>query len=86
MVCKVVLIGFIAIYLIALAILVIGTFGLFGQQPDPLSGVFVMPLGLPWNRLAFFAPDAFLPWVAVLAPLVNIGLIAAICRWRVAGG
>jgi len=29
-------------------LLLIGTFGLFGQEKDPLSAVFLIPLGLPW--------------------------------------
>ncbi len=30
-----------ALYLVALALLLIGTFGLFGQEQDPLSGIFL---------------------------------------------
>jgi hypothetical protein len=33
--------------LAALALFVIGTFGLFGQKRDPSTGFFLMPLGLP---------------------------------------
>lgn len=54
-ICRVATVIFIVLYVLALAILAIGTFGLFGQERDPLSGVFLMPLGLPWNQ--FF--DAF---------------------------
>lgn len=38
---------FVVLYLLALALLAIGTFGWFGQEQDPLSGVFLLPFGLP---------------------------------------
>lgn len=81
MLCKIIVIGFGVLYLLALGLLAVGTFGLFGQEPDPLAGVFVVPLGLPWNRLAMGAPEALLPWIGALAPLVNLGILAALCRW-----
>ena len=42
---------FVFLYVAALALLAIGTTGAFGQERDPLSGVFLLPLGLPWNLL-----------------------------------
>ncbi len=45
--CRVLLIVFAAPYLIALGILMIDPFGLFGRECDPLAGVFPVPLGLP---------------------------------------
>lgn len=80
-VCVWVMRAFIALYLLALALFLVGTFGLFGQTRDPLSGVFLMPLGLPWNRFVDFAPQSAWPWLAALAPLLNIGILAALCRW-----
>lgn len=73
---KIVFYIFIALYAIAAALLAIGTFGLFGQQSDPLSGVFLLPLGLPWNVLG---DRLGLGGVAVmtLAPAIN----AAILYW-----
>jgi hypothetical protein len=68
------------LYLIALALLLIGTFGLFGQARDPLAGVFLMPLGLPWVLWTDGVADAFKPWVAGLAPLLNLMILAALCR------
>lgn len=81
MLCKIIVIGFGVLYLLALGLLAIGTFGLFGQEPDPLAGVFLVPLGLPWNRLAVGAPEALLPWIGALSPLVNLGILSALCRW-----
>ena len=50
--------------------------GLFGQEQDPLAGVFLMPLGLPWNilgdRLGLGGP-----LLGILAPAIN----AAILYW-----
>ena len=67
----------IALYAAALFIWAVGTFGWFGQERDPLSAVFLVPLGLPWTILAGGASDAVLPWIGGLAPIVNI----AILRW-----
>ena len=67
----------IALYAAALFIWAVGTFGWFGQERDPLSALFLVPLGLPWTILVIGAPDATLPWIGALAPLVNV----AILRW-----
>lgn len=68
------------LYLFALALLLIGTFGLFGQEQDPLSGIFLIPLGLPWVIWLDGLPDAVLPWLAALAPLLNLAILMVICR------
>lgn len=69
-----------AFYLVALALLLIGTFGLLGQERDPLSGVFLIPLGVPWVFWLDGVPDSVKPWLAVLAPLLNLFIFATICR------
>jgi hypothetical protein len=70
------------LYLVALALLLVGTFGLLGQPRDPLSGVFLLPLGLPWNLLGGNElPEPALPWVAAVAPALNLGLLALLCRY-----
>ena len=68
------------LYALALALLLIGTFGLFGQERDPLSGVFLLPLGVPWVWLVDLAPEPTWPWLAALAPVPNILILAGICR------
>ncbi|THD82431.1 hypothetical protein E7811_15420 [Aliigemmobacter aestuarii] len=80
-ICVWVLRAFIALYLLAGALFLIGTFGLFGQPRDPLSGIFLIPLGLPWNQFVDLAPEPAWPWLAALSPLLNIGLLATLCRW-----
>lgn len=67
---------FVALYLWALGIMAIGTFGLFGEERDPLSGVFLMPLGLPWNLLGDRLGLGGI-WLALAAPAIN----AAILFW-----
>lgn len=70
---------FVALYLVALVLLGIGTFGLFGQEKDPLSGMFLLPLGLPWNLVA--DKLGFGGWLAaVLAPAVNAAILWAL--WK----
>ncbi len=68
------------LYLAALALLLIGTFGLFGQERDPLAGVFLMPLGLPWVLWLDGFPEVTLPWLAGMAPLINLAILMFLCR------
>ena len=67
---------FTLLYVLALILLAIGTFGWFGQEQDPLAGVFLLPLGLPWNWLGDKAGLTG-PVLAILAPAIN----AAILYW-----
>jgi hypothetical protein len=55
--CRILLVMFAAAYLFALAILVIGTFGLFGQARDPLSAVYLQLLGWPWTLMIEVFPQ-----------------------------
>ena len=79
--CSIVFYGFLLLYVLALVLLLVGTFGWFGAEKDPLSGVFLIPLGLPWNRFVGGASEALLPWLAAAAPLVNLLLIRLVCTW-----
>lgn len=65
---------FAGLYAIALLLLLIGTFGWFGQEEDPLSAMFLLPLGLPWNVLA---DRIGMPGVLSLAaaPAINAGIL-----------
>ena len=72
--------GFVAAYAVALVLLLVGVYGLFGSERDPLAGVFLRPLGLPWVLWAGRLPEAMRPVAAALAPLVNLAVIVAICR------
>lgn len=66
---------FLVLYLFALIIWLIGTFGLFGNEQDPLSGVFLVILGQPWTGLVGYLPEAIWPYAGALAPLANLGVI-----------
>ena len=74
------------LYLAALCLLAVGTFGLFGSERDPLAGVFLMPLGLPWNLWLDALPERMLPWVGAGAPLINLVVLWRICRTRATRG
>ncbi len=78
MICKAVLSVLVVAYLGALFVLATGTFGWFGQQPDPLSGVFLIPLGLPWVLIS--VPETFSVALGVCSPLINLALIWLLCR------
>ncbi len=80
--CRAVFWVFAALYGAAVALLVIGTVGLFGVEPDPLAGVFLMPLGLPWIWLIEYAPEGAWPLLAIAAPALNLFLLSRVCRWR----
>lgn len=69
------------VWLFALALFLVGNFGLFGAERDPLSGVFLIPLGLPWNRFVDIFPEPFWPWLTALVPLVNLALLWSACRF-----
>lgn len=72
---------FAAAYALALVVFLIGELGLFGQDRDPLAGAFLVPLGLPWNRAIDSLPEASWPWLAAAAPLINLGILAALYRF-----
>ena len=68
------------LYLLALGLMLVGTFGLFGSESGPLAAVFLVPLGFPWVLLLDGVPQAASPWSLVLCPLLNLLILAAICR------
>ena len=74
-ICKFALVVFVAAYLFALFVLAAGTFGWFGVAKDPLSAVFLIPLGLPWNAI-LPASTA----VGLLSPLLNGALMWFLCK------
>ncbi len=80
--CRMVFLCFSLLYLVALALLSVGTFGLFGVERDPLSGVFLVVLGMPWTLGVDAFPDPAWPWLAAAAPLVNLLLLRLVCRSR----
>lgn len=65
---------FMVLYAAALFLFLVGTYGWFGQEPGPLAGVFLMPIGLPWNVLGSQTPLPG-PVVGLLAPAVNAGIL-----------
>ena len=67
---------FAGLYAIALVLFLIGTYGLFGSDSGPMAGVFLIPLGLPWNVLGDKLGLAS-PALAALSPAVT----AAILFW-----
>jgi hypothetical protein len=79
-VCRWVVAGFACAYVVALAIYLTAVFGLFGQPRDPLGVVYLLPLGLPWNLLLENAAERLRPWLAALAPTINLVLLAGLCR------
>jgi hypothetical protein len=77
--CRIAVIGLSLIYLAALALFLVGIVGWFGQEPTPFAGVFVLPLGLPWNHWIDLLPEGIRPTAALLTPLLNIAIVAALC-------
>lgn len=67
--------GFGLLWLAALALFVIGRLGLFGSPSGPLAGVFLVPLGLPWNLMLAGLPEQLLPWAGALAPGINLAIV-----------
>ncbi len=79
-ICTIIVAAFAIAYLIALALFIIGTYGLFGSPSGPLAGVFLVPLGVPWIFMLDGVSESLKPWVGVLAPGANLALLWLICR------
>ena len=77
--CRIVTGIFAIMWAFALLVLAIGTFGWFGQERDPLSAVYLVVLGLPWNRLADII-EPLAPVLVIMSPGLNLFLIVAFCR------
>lgn len=76
---KYVFTAFCILYLLALFLFLVGTYGWFGQERDALSGIFLIPLGLPWNLVAGRTALNSV-WVGLLAPLLNGAIL--LWLWR----
>jgi hypothetical protein len=81
-VCRFVVIGFSVLYAAAFALFLVGTYGGFGSPQRPLAGVFLVPLGLPWNLWLDGVPEALRPAAAASAPALNLLLTWGLYRWR----
>jgi len=79
-VCAVLVWGFAGAYLLAVGLLALAAVGVFGAERDPLAGVVLMPLGLPWTLMLGGLPESVRPWLAVGVPLANLVLLDALCR------
>lgn len=79
--CQILVTLFFVLYVLALAVFLIGTYGLFGVEPDPLSAIYLITLGLPWSRFIDQAVQELWPWLAAAAPALNLAIIALICRF-----
>lgn len=80
-ICRIVIIILALLYVAALFLFLVGNFGWFGQERTPLAGVFLVPLGLPWNLWLDVVPEAIRALAAALTPLLNIAIVALLCRW-----
>lgn len=80
MFCKILTRGFGILYLMALLVFLVGYLGLFGQERDPLSAVYLVLLGQPWVQLAGMLPEAARPFGAALSPFVTLSILWLICR------
>ena len=78
--CRITVLGFAALFALALLAYGAGTFGWAGAEKDPLSGVFLILLGQPWVLLISQLPESVLPAVPALAPSVNMFIILLICH------
>jgi len=78
--CKIIIWIFTLLYVVALALFLIAYFGLFGSPSGPLDGIFLIPLGLPWNLAIDYLPESTWPWLGAIAPLINLVILRMICR------
>ena len=80
MLCKITIWVFGVLWAGAAFIFATGTFGWFGQPKDPLSGVFLLPLGFPWVLAIERVPETVRPLFAVLTPFLNLAILIVLCR------
>ncbi len=80
--CRLIVTVFAALYAAAFALFLVGSYGWFGSPQGPLAGIFLVPLGLPWNRLLDGLPPAVVPAAAAATPALNLLLLWGGCRWR----
>lgn len=73
----------VTLYAAAFLLFLIGTYGWFGSEPGPLAGVFLMPLGLPWNLIGDRIGLAS-PALGILSPAINACILFWLWR-RLAG-
>lgn len=66
------------LYVTALFLFAVGTLGWFGQEKEPLAGVFLIPLGLPWVRFLDGFSEGARPWLATLSPALNLLIIGVL--------
>jgi hypothetical protein len=78
--CRLMISAFVLAYAAALGIFALGTWGLFGIERDPLSGVFVILLGLPWNRALDVFPESLRATLAAAAPTANLLILIILCH------
>ena len=69
---------FALLYAFALVVWAVGTFGLFGVEPDALSGIYLVVLGLPWTSM--FSGESGGAVAGVLAPLINLAVLVGLRR------
>jgi hypothetical protein len=80
MLCKIAIWVFVLLWAGATFIFATGTFGWFGQPQDPLSGVFLLPLGFPWILAIEIVPETAKPLFAVFAPSLTLAILVVFCR------
>ena len=66
--------------LFALAVLLVGTRGWFGVQPDGLAAVYAILLAMPWSLLLFAMPGGAEGW-SMLVMLGGMAINIAVGGW-----
>lgn len=81
MACRVLRIVFALVYLAAVALLFLASFGWIGTGGDPQAGVFLMVLGVPWSLIPYALADGrTFAAVNIVAPLINYAILTWLCR------
>jgi hypothetical protein len=78
--CRLVIWLFAGIYVLAIAVFLIGSLGWFGAKAGPLSGLYLVLLGQPWVRFVDSLPEPVLTVAVVLTPAINLAILYVICR------
>jgi len=67
--------GFLLAFAAALAFFASNMLGLFGQTPDALAGLYLLPFGFPWNLLGMELSDPWPLLIGLGSPILNLAIL-----------
>ncbi len=73
--------AFLIAFAAALGFFASNMLGMFGQTPDALAGLYLLPFGLPWNMIGMELPDPYPLFIGLGGPIINLAILWLLWRW-----